>query len=146
MPKGYHIVNDALSWVAIKRLVHQRATGCCEYCQTCEENSGQPMHVEHIIPNSSDMLENLCLACSSCNLSKATAISEVDPETGLTVSLFNPRLHVWSEHFEWVDDGIRIHGKTDIGRATVLRLKMNQSRLVRARRNWLIIGNHPPKI
>lgn len=102
------------------------------------------MHIEHIIPNGNDALDNLCLACASCNLSKATAISAIDPDTETTAPLFNPRLQMWSDHFEWVDNDVRIGGKTASGRATVLRLKMNQDRLLRARRNWIRSGNHPP--
>jgi hypothetical protein len=39
------------------------------------------MHVEHIDPKSGDDPNNLCLACPSCNLSKATATFAPDPET-----------------------------------------------------------------
>ena len=51
---------------------------------------------------------------------------------------------LWQEHFEWIDNGLRLQGKTPIGRATISRLKMNQERIVRARRNWILAGNHPP--
>ncbi len=102
------------------------------------------MHVEHIFPNGGNELDNLCLSCSSCNLSKSIAISEIDPETGASVTLFHPRQQTWQEHFEWVDSGLRLYGKTPTGRATIIRLKMNQDRLVRARRNWIATDNHPP--
>ena len=49
------------------------------------------MHVEHIHPENGDDPENLCLSCPNCNLSKATATTAVDPETGQEVPLFNPR-------------------------------------------------------
>lgn len=101
------------------------------------------MHVEHIIPGNNNSLDNLCLACASCNLSKATATSAIDPDTQVTLPLFNPRTQIWSEHFEWIDDNIRIGGKTATGRSTALRLKINQDRLIRARRNWVRSGNHP---
>jgi 5-methylcytosine-specific restriction endonuclease McrA len=38
------------SWNALKQFVYERANGCCEYCQTCETNSGQTMQVDHIDP------------------------------------------------------------------------------------------------
>lgn len=133
-----------LSWITIKRIVHERANGCCEYCQTCEHNIGQPIHVEHINPAGGDDIDNLCLACASCNLSKATATEAVDPQTEKIVSLYNPRTQTWQDHFHWSDEGVSIVGKTGIGRATAARLKMNQPRLIRARRNWILIGNHPP--
>lgn len=104
------------------------------------------MHIEHIIPNKNDNLGNLCLSCSSCNLSKGTAITATDPQTDKAVSLYNPRKQQWHEHFQWINRGLIIEGKTDVGRATISRLKMNQQRLLRARRNWILAGNHPPKL
>src|SRR5262249_26349267 len=70
-----------VSWATIVRLVHERARHCCEYCQTCRDTIGQAMHVEHIAPNGGDDPENLCLACPTCNLSKSTATSALDPIT-----------------------------------------------------------------
>jgi hypothetical protein len=103
------------------------------------------MHVEHINPHGGDEVDNLCLACSSCNLSKGIAVKAVDVESGQLQSLFNPRQHDWDEHFQWIDNGLRLRGKSAAGRATIARLKMNQDRLVRARSNWIISGTHPPR-
>jgi hypothetical protein len=103
------------------------------------------MHVEHIDPHGGNSPDNLCLSCSSCNLSKATATTARDPETDQEIALFSPRTQVWQEHFEWIDEGLRLRGKTAAGRASIARLKMNQPRLIRARRNWITAGNHPPK-
>lgn len=103
------------------------------------------MTVDHITPNSIDELENLCLACSSCNQSKYTATSGIDPDTKQTVRLFNPRIDVWHEHFLWYEGGVLILGQTPIGRATIVKLKMNNERIVHARGTWIIMGNHPPK-
>lgn len=132
------------SWNTLKRLVYERAGGCCEYCQTCEANTGQTMHVEHIEPSGGDTLENLCLSCANCNLSKGKVITASDPKTAEAVPLFNPRLQVWSAHFEWIDNGLRVRGLTEIGRATVERLKMNQERVIIARRRWIAGSFHPP--
>jgi 5-methylcytosine-specific restriction endonuclease McrA len=71
-----------LSWAAIVRLVHERADYTCEYCQTAQRVIGQAMHVEHINPKGGNALDNLCLSCSSCNLSKARAISAPDHSPG----------------------------------------------------------------
>lgn len=133
-----------LTWNAAKRLVYERARGCCEYCRTCEANLGQAMHVEHIDPGGGDVLANLCLACPNCNLSKAKVTTAIDPHTGQGVPLFNPRLHVWAEHFRWRDKGLRLEGITAIGRATVSRLRMNQERVLIARQRWITGGFHPP--
>ena len=103
------------------------------------------MHIEHIFPNGSNQLDNLCLSCSNCNLSKGIVTSARDPETGTISSLFNPRTEKWDEHFRWIEGGEKLQGKTPTGRVTIIRLKMNQLRLVKARRNWIIAGNHPPK-
>lgn len=103
------------------------------------------MHTEHIIPDGGDESDNLCLACPNCNLTKSSATSAIDPESEQVVTLFNPRIQLWSEHFGWNDNHLRIQGKTAIGRATIERLKMNRKRIVRARRNWIRSGTHPPK-
>ena len=132
------------SWASIRRLVYERANGCCEYCQTCDYNTGQAHHIEHINPQGANHQDNLCLSCPNCNLSKATATQALDLITGQEVALFHPRQMLWQEHFEWIDNGLRLQGKTPIGRATISRLKMNQERIVRARRNWILAGNHPP--
>jgi 5-methylcytosine-specific restriction endonuclease McrA len=134
-----------LSWTALVKFVHEHTEYRCEYCQTPQQATGQAMHVEHIIPNSGNDPDGLCLSCASCNLSKAQATEAIDPETNELVSLFNPRTQVWSEHFEWIKEDTVINGKTAIGRATSIRLKMNLSRLVEARKIWVLAGIHPPK-
>lgn len=103
------------------------------------------MHVDHIDPYGDSTLDNLCLACGNCNLSKARATSASDPETGEVVLLFNPRRQSWSEHFEWTPDGTRLKGLTPVGRVTIERLKINQDRVVDARVLWVFAGVHPPK-
>lgn len=133
-----------LSWVELVRRVHQRADFLCEYCQTSQRVTGQAMHVDHIDPSGEDTLDNLCLACGNCNLSKAQATSAVDHETNETVPLFNPRTQVWAEHFEWLPDGTRLRGLSPTGRVTIERLKINQDRVVDARALWVFSGLHPP--
>jgi hypothetical protein len=131
------------SWLSTKQLVHSRAADCCEYCCTSGLNIGQTMHVEHIDPVGGDHPDNLCLACPNCNLSKAAATSASDPETNQEVPLFNPRRQKWSEHFEWAENHTQIRGLTPVGRASVLRLKMNRPRMVLARQRWVRAGLHP---
>ena len=58
---------------------------------------------------------------------------------------FNPRLDAWEGHFEWIDLGLRIAGKTAIGRATVNALHLNRNHLVIARQGWVAVGWHPPR-
>ena len=134
-----------LSWAKTRQLVYERANNCCEYCQTCQAIIGQAMHVEHIIPDGGNDLENLCLACATCNLSKAQAIAVHDSETNQQVPLFNPRKQQWSDHFRWIDRGTRVQGLTPVGRVTIERLRMNLERLIIARSLWARAGAHPPK-
>lgn len=103
------------------------------------------MHVDHVDPKGADNLDNLCLACANCNSSKHKAIEALDPLTKRIVPLFNPRTQIWSDHFEWMDRGLLLNGKSDIGRATISRLKMNRQTIVGARERWIKMGFHPPK-
>lgn len=78
------------------------------------------MHVEHIIPEAvggSSEEDNLWLACPLCNGYKGTKTHEIDPETGMEVQLFNPRVQIWKEHFAWSTDGTKIIGQSPTGRA-----------------------------
>lgn len=133
------------SWADVVRQVHERAEHRCEYCQTAQLLTGQAMHVEHIDPEGGNDLDNLCLACPNCNLSKAQATSALDPETGETVPLFNLRVQVWGEHFAWTLDSTVLAGLTASGRATIVRLRMNRPRIVSARSIWVLAGMHPPE-
>lgn len=133
------------AWSEIRQFVYERAKGCCEYCQTCEVNTGQTMQVDHIDPSGADDLDNLALACWNCNNHKRQATHTPDPQTQTMVPLFHPRQHIWSEHFEWIDNAIRLRGLTPTGRATILRLKMNRPSIVIARKRWSEAGYHPPK-
>ena len=136
---------NKLSWAETVRRVHERAAYHCEYCQTPQRIIGQAMHVEHINPDGGDDLDNLCLACPTCNLSKAKATSAPDPETSEMTALFNPRKQAWLDHFQWVENGTIVQGLTPTGRATVARLRMNLPRLIEARSIWVYSGVHPPK-
>jgi hypothetical protein len=105
-----------------------------------------PLEIEHIVPRAqggSDDETNLWLACGLCNRYKGARITGIDPTTGATVPLFNPRTQVWAEHFQWSADGTRIIGLTAIGRATVEALSLNNEIAVEVRRNWVLAGWHP---
>lgn len=133
------------SWKALRKLVRDRANGCCEYCQTSGLNIGQALHIEHINPQGGDKADNLCFACPNCNLSKAAATTAIDSISNAKVPLFNPRNQIWHDHFEWVENHTKIAGITPVGRATTLRLKMNRARIVLARQRWVQAGFHPFK-
>ena len=67
-----------------------------------------------------------------------------DPVSARDVPLFHPRRNIWAEHFAWAEDATEIVGLTAVGRATVAALRMNRPQLVRVRRMWGIMGEHPP--
>ena len=134
--------------VALRRKVAAQARHRCGSCLSTELATGMAMDFDHFIPEALGGLteeENLWLACPYCNAFKANKISAVDTETGETVSLFNPRNQVWTDHFAWTAEGDEIIGLTPIGRATVVALQLNRELLVQARRIWKIAGIHPPK-
>lgn len=76
-------------------------------------------------------MENLALACIDCNLAKSSNLSGIDPLTGETTTLFNPRTDHWNEHFQW--RGIVLEGLTPIGRATIRVLNINDDERQRVR-------------
>ncbi len=132
----------------LRRRVSRQARYRCGYCQTQEKLIGMPLEIEHLIPRSRGgptQEDNLWLACSFCNEHKSMRIVVQDPESGRVVRLFNPRYQVWTDHFEWQESGVRIAGKTDVGRATVAALQLNRAHLVRSRRVWIRFGCHPPE-
>ena len=130
------------------RRVAQDAAHRCGYCLSSEVVTGTPLTIEHLIPHAlggPTEIGNLWLACWSCNLSKGARISALDPQSGRSVRLFNPREQIWNEHFAWEDSGVRILGKTEIGRATVEALRLNRP-VVMDRETGLGGGGlHPPK-
>jgi hypothetical protein len=125
--------------------VAERARHRCEYCLAPEEFSNKEFQVEHIAPKArggSETLENLALACIRCNLSKAAAQTTRDRESEQDIPLFNPRTDEWSACFAFVllpaDERVLIEGQGEVGRATVLRLRMNTPQATRARWKWFL--------
>jgi 5-methylcytosine-specific restriction endonuclease McrA len=101
--------------------------------------------MDHPTPDGADELDNLALACFHCNRRKSDKQFAVDPETGQTVPLFNPREHQWSDHFIWSADGFRIIPRTAIGRATATLLELNRERVRRIRAADVSVHRHPPE-
>jgi hypothetical protein len=118
----------------LERTVILRAGNRCEYCRMSQSLQGATFHLEHVVPVSrggeSD-LENLALACPSCNLHKSDRLIAIDPETGESTPLFHPRRNKWDCHFQW--DGFRLEGVTATGRATIECLHLNHPRRLRVR-------------
>ena len=134
--------------VSLRRQIRTQFVNCCAYCQTAETLTVATFEVDHIIPlavGGESTLENLCLACPTCNRHKALRQTADDPVTGETVPLFHPQQDKWDEHFIWSEDGTVLEGTTTIGRATIADLKMNREQIVRVRRMWVKMGEHPPQ-
>jgi len=115
-------------------LVRERAGRCCEYCRSPESVIWLPFHLDHIVARQhggETTLENLAFACCHCNRYKGPNVAAVDPESRRIVELFDPRRHVWDEHFRW--QGARLLGKTPIGRATIRLLRINREVAVETR-------------
>lgn len=119
----------------------------CAYCQTTQANSGQPMVVDHILPETQGgdtAFHNLCFACRRCNEYKGAQTAAIDPLTGEMTPIFHPRHDRWQEHFAWDESTILLVGLTQNGRATIIALNINNPVIVAARRRWASVGWHPP--
>jgi HNH endonuclease len=133
--------------VRLQRQIRAHFVNCCAYCHTSEALTVAIFEFEHIVPRSAGgktVFENLCLACPTCNRYKANRQNVLDPITKEVVSLFHPHLQVWKEHFVWGENATELTGCTPAGRVTILALKMNRPQLIRVRRMWVKMGEHPP--
>jgi HNH endonuclease len=128
----------------LRRLVIRRARGRCEYCRLSQAGQEATFHIDHIIPvaaGGETIAENLALACVSCSLRKGARKTAIDSVTEAEVSLFNPRLDVWAEHFRW--DEVHLLGLTVTGRTTIDALDMNRPLILAIRAEESSLGRHP---
>ncbi len=132
----------------VEHRVRLTAQNRCGYCLSPQHLVMARLEIEHIVPVSkqgSNNEPNLWLACPLCNRHKGNKTEAADPETNQVVPLFNPRTQVWFEHFQWSEDGIRIIGRTSIGRATVKTLRLScDLDALEVRSYWVMAGWHPP--
>jgi hypothetical protein len=127
--------------------VAERAGHRCEYCQAPEAIFNFPFEVEHIVPprhGGADEDANLALSCRSCNVFKSDSLEAIDPEGGGIVTLFNPRQNRWVDHFTVNNETGNLAGLTACGRATVSRLRLNETNALRARKHWMRLKLFPP--
>ena len=132
----------------LREQVRKRANYLCEYCHTSERWQYVRFTLDHVVPaleGGSENLDNLALACFHCNRRKSNNQTASDSETSAVVSLFNPRLQLWSEHFTWTADGLFVIPLTATGRATVALLQLNRERIVEIRRADVEVRRHPPE-
>jgi hypothetical protein len=129
---------------ALRQRVIERAQNCCEYCRIHQRDSLYTHEIDHIIPEKhrgTTTADNLCLSCLDCNRSKGSDFASFDPDTNIIVSLFNPRIEIWSEHFRL--ENVYIAPLTAQGRVTVFVLKLNDSWRVQNRKDLMEIGHYP---
>ncbi len=122
----------------MRNLVYKRAKSLCEYCLIPEEICFTKHQIDHIIAEKHGGLtveNNLALSCSICNKFKGSDISSIDGETDEIVSLFNPRKHLWNEHFR-IENGYFIGLSPNAG-ATIRLLQLNNLARVEERRIFL---------
>lgn len=132
----------------LKNKIRRQAENRCGYCLTPQEIVSMIFEIEHLRPvadGGTDDEENLWLACRNCNGFKHAKTTAIDPMTERQVSIFNPRIQTWNEHFEFSEEKTEIVGKTECGRATVVALRLNYEQAVIARKIWVSCGLYPPK-
>ncbi len=132
---------------ATQNQVRQRAKLLCEYCHASEQWQYVSFTVDHVIPlakGGANSIDNLALACFHCNRQKSDKIVAFDEQSLSEVPLFNPRTDSWLEHFIWSTDTLLIIGLTSTGRATVVTLVFNRTRIINIRAADREIRRHPP--
>jgi hypothetical protein len=130
---------------ALRRLVRERARGCCEYCLIPERLTLASHWVDHIVAEKhggETAEENLALACVLCNQRKGTDLASIDPQTGALAPLFHPRRDRWTDHFRL--SGALVEPLTATGRVTVRLLQFNHADRVEERELLLRLGPLEP--
>lgn len=129
----------------LRQAVKARAGNCCEYCRQAENRITLPFHIDHIIPRKhggTDDDDNLCLACYQCNGYKGYNVAALDPHTSEPTRLYNPRNHLWSDHFLLMGN-YDIVGLTAEGRTTVAVLRLNDEGRIQQRQVLAELGVYP---
>jgi hypothetical protein len=129
---------------SLRRIVIERARERCEYCLIHQEDTPDTHQIDHIIAikhGGETVSENLAYACAECNHYKGTDFATIDPATGETVRLFNPRIQQWSEHFEL--RSAQLIGLTRIGELTIELLRLNDEARIFEREVLMVDGRYP---
>jgi HNH endonuclease len=127
--------------VELRQLIVQRAKECCEYCLLPQKASIIPYQIDHIISKQhggADDESNLALCCPICNRYKGPNVATLEPTTGNFVGFFNPRQHLWRDHFR-IEAGV-IFGLTLQGQATVTIFRLNEPVRVTERLKLIELG------
>lgn len=131
---------------ATESQVRELAGDACEYCRLPQHCSPIPLLLDHVIPRKhvGGEIKNLALICGRCNLHKGAIKGGIDPATKVLTRLFHPRKDKWPDHFRF--EGLRIVGKTDVGRTTVIALGFNDDDRLKVRYALLLEGAFPPAL
>ncbi|TYQ24813.1 HNH endonuclease [Pseudanabaena sp. UWO311] len=130
--------------VQLRRLVIERADSICEYCLISSADRSSGCQVDHIISvkhGGDTTPDNLCYACTFCNLQKGTDLGSINWRNGELVRFFNPRRDFWGEHFQL--DGAMIQSVTDIGEVTARILDFNNEERVLERQLLIKVDRYP---
>jgi hypothetical protein len=128
----------------LRRQITERAENCCEYCHLPTIGQVGRFPIDHVLPRSRGgltELASLALACPHCNWHKGPNLTGIDPRSGKIVPLFYPRRQKWKRHFQW--HGPLLVGRTQVGRATIAVLGMNQEERVTLREELTAEGLFP---
>jgi hypothetical protein len=129
-----------------RETVESRARRRCEYCRAPQPATGIRYHLEHVFPESlggTDDIDNLALACPTCNYYKSNHLLGLEEDGAAGRPLFNPRQDRWHEHFDFDRRTLELRGKTAQGRGTVKRLRMNDRMQIEARTLWVELDLYP---
>jgi hypothetical protein len=128
----------------VRNAVVSRAGDRCEYCHLPTRGQVAAFPIDHVQPRSSGgqtSLDNLSLACPHCNAHKWAHTTGIDPLSGASVPLFNPRRQLWPDHFQWSAQEVGVlEGKTPSGRATIAQLHINDRDMVAIRQLLATLG------
>lgn len=100
--------------------------------------------IDHIISvkhGGGNEITNLAFACPHCNQYKGSDLTTFLDSYDDIVLLFNPRKHIWEEHFE-TQNG-EILPKSRIGQASIKIFKFNESDRLILRQTLAYVGLYP---
>ena len=100
--------------------------------------------VDHIISRKhggTTVAGNLAYSCERCNRSKGTDVGSIFGLERKFVRLFDPRVDLWSQHFQL--NGSVIEPLTEIGEVTVRLLRFNAPDRLLQRRVLQLVNAFP---
>jgi hypothetical protein len=109
--------------------------------QSASAYEHEPDHIIPIQHGGETTSDNLALACLRCNRRKGPNVGSFDPETGILVALYNPRVQKWIDHFHLNE--AEIQPLTPEARVTVRILQLNDEQRLEERKALLDLRLYP---